>query len=361
MKKMLLGLGILPLVALPTIAVVSCSSAAPAKTDLNEKEFNVKQSTQGSKTTIATEENVLDPAFNNNAKKIVDDLFEKLTKEGLQHDFDLILTDFYDIFEFENASLEIELVDKGIKVIDITRSEKGIIANLDVSYKMENENTETEGVQNKKIEWEVRPMISSNAQIVQIKEMIKGATSTNPGIDITDLKEYFLGENEDDADLDDIGVFDRIAKLNNQKDLNNLGGLLGYELKLSDIFSQIAPKQAITLDTVFFAPSASLDNTFIFPSSTGSLNYELDEAVLKTLTIEDVTSYTTPDQLNSILKNKSQNTENIKLVSGITVDAPLGQLLKVTVNFNDGKLPEVISININLLKAPTTPPVVPFL
>ncbi len=356
MKKLLLGLGALSIVALPVLAVTSCGQAKTGQT-LNAEEFQVTQSITGAK--VATQEMVIDPAFNTNAQEILSNKINTLTAEMLQKDFDLILTDFYDIYEFESGDTEIELIDKGIKVLSIGAADSTTgfrTAKLEVSYEKETETRdEVSEILTKKIDWVIKPVISSQAQIDQITKMIGDASTNMPGIDITDLKEYFLGENDDDMDFDDLGVFDRINALNSEKDLNNLGGLIGYELKLSDIYSQIAPKAAITMDTIFFAPSAALDNTFVYPSDTGKFQYELNTKFLKTVDKVQVIGMVTPADLLNILIKTGANTEMAKSVSGITIE-DMCPLLKLTVNFTDpATLSEVISINPSLLKQPTIP------
>ncbi|MGL5592141.1 MAG: hypothetical protein ACRDCJ_02150 [Metamycoplasmataceae bacterium] len=353
MKKLLLGLGGASLAIIPIAAMVSCSSTTPdtqtPNPNLNERQYDVKQQ-KGLTREATTHENVLDPKLNRNATAIVDQLFNGLTVAGLQRDFDLILTDFYEIYEFENNLVEIEL--ERIKVKSISKNGGNIVAKLDVTY--ESESNDNEQMLTKEINWTVRPTVSSWAEIQQIKTLIKDASTNDSGIDISDLKEYFLGENDNDMDFDDYGVFDRIAKLNNDKDLNNLGGLVGYELKLSDIFDQLLPGQRnVTMDTTFFAPSASLNNTFIFPSETGSLDYELDLAVLASITEAQLLNYTTKEELGTIIKKSAPNTQNLNSVSGIEVER-LGNLFRVTVNFTDtNKLSEVISINAGLVMSST--------
>ena len=357
MKKLLLGLGTLSLAISPVLAVVSCGSNQTGQT-LNAQEFNVVETINSSK--VATQEMVIDPAFNTNAQEILINKINTLTKEMLQKDFDLILTDFYDIYEFENENTEIELVDKGIKVLSIEGTANETTgfrtAKLQVSYEMETEvRDDVSQVLTEEIDWVIKPVISSQAQIDEITLMIKDAETNMPGIDIKDLKEYFLGEKEDDNDFDDLGVFDRINALNFEKNLNNLGGLIGYELKLSDIYTQIAPKAAITMDTIFFAPSASLDNTFVYPSEVGKFQYEFNTTFLATVDETAVIEMKTPEDLLSILIKSETNTEMAKLVSGITIE-DMGSLLKLTVNFIDpATLSEVISINPSLLKQPVTP------
>ncbi len=356
MKKLLLGLGTLSIVALPILTVTSCGQTKTGQT-LNAKEFQVKQSITGSKVAIQDQEQemVIDPAFNTNAQEILKNKINTLTVEMLQKDFDLILTDFYDIYEFEKGNTEIELIDRGIKVLSIGAVDPKTgfrTAKLKVSYEIEIEkrDDDSEDIKVKEIDWVIKPVISSQVQIDQITKMINTASTNEGGIDISDLKEYFLGEKDDDNDFDDLGVFDRINALNSEKKLNNLGGLIGYELKLSDIFNQIAPKKNVTMDTVFFAPSASLDNTFVYPSDTGKFQYELDTEYLKTVDIAYVTNMTKVDDLTHILIKTETNKEMAEKVSDIVIIQE-GPLLKLTVNFkNPETLSEVISINPSLLK-----------
>ena len=363
MKKLLLGLGTLSLAILPVAAMVSCSSAGET---LNEQQFDVKVST--TKGSRAIEQNVIDPAFNTNAQEILNNKINSLTVAMLQADFDMILTDFYDIYEFESGDTEIELSDKGIKVLSIGDMDEATgfrTAKLVVSYEIETEAKDgTSEIKTKEIDWIIRPTISSQAQIDEITKTIKDASTNTAGVDISDLKEYFLGENDNDDDFDDLGVFDRINALNNNKKLNNIGGLIGYELKLSDIYTALLPekpKVAIDMDTVFFAPSASLENTFVYPSSTGKFKYEFDISFLKTQDKATVLAMTTAADLASILvKDSTQNTSaEMAKVKDIQI-IEMGSLLKLTVNFKDAAtLSEVISINPALLKPTVNPPVEP--
>jgi hypothetical protein len=121
------------------------------------------------------------------------------------------------------------------------------------------------------------------------------------------------------------------------------------------------PKVAIDMDTVFFAPSASLENTFVYPSSTGKFKYEFDISFLKTQDKATVLAMTTAADLTSILvKDGPQNisTEMAKVKDIQIIE--IGSLLKLTVNFKDAAtLSEVISINPSLLKPTVNPPVIP--
>jgi hypothetical protein len=121
------------------------------------------------------------------------------------------------------------------------------------------------------------------------------------------------------------------------------------------------PKVAIDMDTVFFAPSASLENTFVYPSSTGKFKYEFDISFLKTQDKATVLAMTTAADLASILvKDSTQNTSaEMAKVKDIQI-IEMGSLLKLTVNFKDAAtLSEVISINPALLKPTVNPPVEP--
>lgn len=346
---------------LPVSALISCSSSSKNSSNLNLRKYEVKQSS----TSKAIDLNVIDPAFNNNAQEILQLLINKLTVADLQKDFDFILTDFYDVYEFENNEIEIELVDNGIKVLNILpnkNSNGNRVAELEVKYEKETETRDDiKEILTKKIEWEIKPAIISHSQMEEIKKMITGATTNNEGIDLSDLKEYFLGEFDDDNDndFDDFGVFDRINKLNKDLNLDNLGGLIGYELSLDDIFGELIPptRASINLQTTFFAPSSALNNAFLYPSSTGKLQYNFNIESLKLVDEETILTYTTPLQLMSILVKSETNDKMQEFIKDIKIEKVGGQLLKLTVNFKDNTLSEVVSINSNLLKP--TPPVAP--
>ena len=360
MKKLLLGLGTVSLAILPVAAMVSCSSSSSPKLTEQEFDVTVKKEVVVKGQKVVLEENVIDPAFNMNAQEILNSKINSLTTSMLQKDFDLILTDFYDIYEFENNEIEIEILDKGITVLSIGAPDTNGVrtAKLSVKFELETDTKDTETIQTKKIDWVIRPIISSQAQINEITEMIKQATTNSNGLDISELKEYFLGENDDDNDFDDLGIFDKINYLNNSKKLNNIGGLIGYELKLSDIYSKLVPsvpKAVIGMDTVFFAPSAALENTFVYPSSTGKLQYEFNTDELKTIDKATLIGMTTATDLGKILVSTETNKQVLETVENIKIE-DTGSLIKLTVNFKDAStLSEVISINPSLLKADVVP------
>ncbi|MDK2819614.1 MAG: hypothetical protein KFW07_02135 [Mycoplasmataceae bacterium] len=364
MVKNILKTGIILTTAiLPVSALISCSSSSTASNNLNAKKYQTKQLAS---TKSGMELNVLDPAFNNNAQEILQGLLQKLTTADLQKDFDFLLTDFYDVYEFENNETEIELVDRGIKVISILPDKNANgnrVAKLEVKYKKETEvKGDIEEILTKEMDWEIKPAIISHSQIDEIKAMILGATTNNEGIDLSDLKEYFLGEKDDDMDFDDFGVFDRINKLNKDLNLDNLGGLVGYQLSLNDIFGNLipAPKAgAVDLNTTFFAPSTALNNVFLYPSSVGKIQYKFNIEALKLVDKKTVLAYTQPEQLISMLVTSETNNAMMLFIKDIKIEEVGGSLLKLTVNFKDANtLSEVVSINANLLK-PTVvvPPV----
>lgn len=179
--------------------------------------------------------------------------------------------------------------------------------------------------------------------------MLTNTSTNNQNIDLSDLKEFFLGEKDDD-DNDDIGIFDKIAQLNNKDSKNKMGGLVGYQIKLNDIFKHLTTNGTktnnIKADMDFFVPSIELQNAFLTPNKEGELDYTLDTTTLLAINEATLLTYTTNDQLKSILKNKEQD---FTKVSDIAIEK-LGSLLKVTVNFTDTtKTSEVISINPYLL------------
>lgn len=103
-------------IVLPTIAsltVVSCSTSSINR-NIKTISYDVATSTS-SKTNM---ENVLSPDLNANALKEIEKLKSTITKEKLQSDFNFALTDFYEVYEIENSSFEIEL--EKIEVLSYT-------------------------------------------------------------------------------------------------------------------------------------------------------------------------------------------------------------------------------------------------
>ena len=353
MKKLLLGLGVVSIATLPLLAVVSCSSENPTSANITVKEFVSKQSNTSKVDEGFT--NVLDPNININAQKILRDEFLKLTKEQLQADFDKVLSKFYDAYEIETESQEIEIESITVKELgEMAEGANTRVAKLLVKYSVETETKkDNEVLLSKEIEWILKPSISSSSEIEAFKQSLisEKPSSSNGNVDLEDLKEYFLGEKDDDDD-NDLGIFDKLAKIT--KGQNGVGGMVGYTIKPNEILNAImSSSKAITGDTEFFVPSFILNNIFLKPSVPPKLDYTFNETELKKITKEELLKFTNPIDLEKILISTSNVYTDVKNIS----IEELGPLLKITISFNDNMIPEAISLNPSLLK-PATPPAV---
>ena len=121
-SKNLLIFGLIPLMSLPVVAI-SCNNSN--KTIANaENGFN-PETTWTNKATRSSEErtlNIFNGNRNENAKKIIKAIVDKLNVSILNEDFQKILNRFYEVYEvdYENGSTEVEaeILDNGMKIIN---------------------------------------------------------------------------------------------------------------------------------------------------------------------------------------------------------------------------------------------------
>ncbi|WP_022935696.1 hypothetical protein ACJA28_00270 [Mesomycoplasma moatsii] len=257
----------------PVFAIVSCGSNTKNRVGTYEEKFNVEVNYTNGLTKsgeLPSKVNVYQAEANKNALDRVEIIKKNLTVKQLQFDFDIVLQDFYEAYEAETSLYEIEI--ESIKVAD--KNDDGSF-NLDVKYEIEaNDKRDKEQILTKTIKWTPTMKLISKDDIEKIKnDIVKLSEKNNSGFDIKDIKELFLGE-KDDNDIDDIGIFDKIALIN--KDYNGLAYLLAYEISIDDIFSQLSPsRKGITTKTKFLVPSLSLNSnaTVFVPGSQPEMDY----------------------------------------------------------------------------------------
>lgn len=278
-SKNLLIFGLIPLMSLPVVAI-SCNNSN--KTIANtENGFNptttwTNQTTRSSRTL-----NIFNGNRNENATKIIKAIVDKLNVSILNEDFQKILNRFYEVYEIdsENGSTEVEaeILDNGMKIIK-KNANGSFQLQIKAEVEKETNGNDQESIVTKEIEWKPRFTLISKEDVADIKNVTNNFTKVQEAngteIDFSDLKEVFLGENDGDDDADDKGIFDILEKTN--KNYQNLGYLISYKLKLSDLdafYSQLGmtrKKQYATVDknTEFYIPSVAINKTAmtLFPN-----------------------------------------------------------------------------------------------
>ncbi|MGL4647261.1 MAG: hypothetical protein ACRCVI_00860 [Mycoplasmoidaceae bacterium] len=312
-KRLFIGLSIIGITSASVGAIVSCSGSTAARGSIIEKKFRTNQSFNlGLKKSLQIPENanIYDAKFNSSAIEIINDYQNQITVGSLQKDFNEVLTEFYEIYEVEANETEIELSKIIVKSLDTETK----VFTLEVEYEVENENENREEVKKKlDISWTPNITTLSKGDIENIKKAILGYTSSDTNVDIGDLKELFFGEKDDDED-DDIGIFDRIAKIN--KSYKDMAQMIAYNLTLKDVFGPIIehekPKSnlndaiarirktrtVVDLNTSFKVPSLVLNSqpTALIPDIQPKINFTVNDATA----INAINTYiaTTPPLFN---------------------------------------------------------------
>lgn len=292
-SKNLLFFGLIPLMSLPVVAI-SCNNSN--KTIANtENGFNptttwTNQTTRSSRTL-----NIFNGNRNENATKIIKAIVDKLNVSILNEDFQKILNRFYEVYEIdsENGSTEVEaeILDNGMKIIK-KNANGSFQLQIKAEVEKETNDNDQESIVTKEIEWKPRFTLISKEDVADIKNVTNNFTKVQEAngteIDFSDLKEVFLGENDGDDDADDRGIFDILEKTN--KNYQNLGYLISYKLKLSDLdafYSQLGmtrKKQYATVDknTEFYIPSVAINKTAMTLFPNWRPDFKIDRKSTKT-------------------------------------------------------------------------------
>lgn len=277
-SKNLLIFGLIPLMSLPIVAI-SCNNSN--KTIANaENGFNPEIEWENKTTRNKRKLNIFNGNRNENATKIIKAIVDKLNVSILNEDFQKILNRFYEVYEVdsENGSTEVEaeILDNGMKIVK-KNNNGSFQLQIRAEVEVETGGKDKESIITKEIEWKPRFTLISKDDVEDIKKKtnnftkVKEANGTD--IDFSDLKEVFLGEKNDD-DADDRGIFDILEKTN--KNYQNLGYLISYKLKLSDLdkfyegLGMTRKQQYATVDknTEFYIPSVAINKTAmtLFPN-----------------------------------------------------------------------------------------------
>ncbi len=314
-------------------------------------EFNVQNAARTYANNHTT--NVYAANYNVNAQEEVQRLQQGLTVGDLQYDFNRVLTDFYEAYEYEKGSTEVE-----IEHIKVLRKNDDGSFQLKVTYEVETDTyninpRDKELIKSKEIKWTPTLVTLTKEDIVNITRDISGFKDNEQnGMDLEDIKELFLGEKDDDKDFDDfddddIGIFDKLGKIN--KDYNNQASIVAYSLSVADIFDQLKPYSGMYLlknkitdrvvdkNTQFKIPSLSLNgdgSVVLVPNEAPSFKFTsiLSGADFTKVfsTDRDLTMATDAETINLVFGNSNQAWKDS--VQSIHVDVNRGTL---TVKYND--------------------------
>lgn len=320
--------GLLPIAAaaivVPTV-LTSCSNTSSngsVPSNVTEKKFNALQTT----TTFNTANTPstlpvynVDPNINTNAQDEAYKTFaQKLTKDNLQKDFDLVLSKFYNAYEYENETTgdtEIEAEVERIKVDSVTNKEGKLTASLSVTYDVEvdvEDGKDEEGFKTQVKELELKPMFATNAEIEKITKMLESASNKGDSsngdntfeVDADDLYELYVGDKEDNEK----SVFEQVGSLMTQ---SKYGGLLGYSVQISKLaytpesstYSLI--ENRLTGDEEIFAPSTVIKDFYVpeMPTTIASngIDLTLSYSKISTKTKEELMQIKEVAKLSEIL------------------------------------------------------------
>lgn len=178
-----------------------------------------------------------DPTCNPNAIKQANNLLANISQSDLQKDFNMSITKLYDAYELENeghnSELEAEIQNITVVGKDSTQPNTWI---LKVDYDVEQEvnDKESEGIVTQYRKFTLDYAFASQEKIQQLKKLFAPAqngevTQGGNSVDLSDLYEFYFGEKDAD-DIDDIGIFDKLALY--QQKYNKSGNLWGYNVDL---------------------------------------------------------------------------------------------------------------------------------
>lgn len=312
-KLKLLGLGILGLAAavVPASVLVSCSDSSPSTPtggEVVKKSFSavVENPTakSGGSITYVTNANE-----NENARAEAQKIFKGFQLSQVANDFRLAIRDIYDAYEFENANLEAEIQSMTVEKYDNEQMQ----ATLRIVYEVETDNKrDSEQYVTQYRTFDLKEMFSTKEEIANLKTTLKAGKDNN-SIDGEELWEFYFGENDYDNDWDDIGIFDKLRRL--QKDVSANGVMLGYKIDLFALTPIIEGNKIIEIPKdaprgkdpaqkqtkELFVPSmstnyffyATIEDNLPFVIGTGNqkLNIALDPTKLNLITKQEFTTY----------------------------------------------------------------------
>lgn len=287
-KILLSTLGVGASIGVIAPIVTSCSTSN-SNLDMKVETFSAIQSKNTRDVLTGEITYVADPNLNSQAQAKAQQIFNKITYQQLQKDFDFSITRLFDAYEYEQETsvVEVESDIRSIKVLEVSPTPTGIEAIVEVTYKVEteadNEHNDYKRDSDEKVTYvkqcrkiQLDKIFCSEQEIQSMKSLFDGEIDL-PGfqnnLDLEELGEFYFGEKDDD-DLDDIGIFDLLRKF--KRDHSDLGSMLGYNVDLLSLTPIITngviksiPKEkavgkdpSVTKTVKFFAPSFS--NSYFF-------------------------------------------------------------------------------------------------
>jgi hypothetical protein len=184
---------------------------------------------------------------------------------------------------------------------------------------------------------------------IDITELENSLLSTN--IELPILQDYFLEKNT--------GILSKVSAFQDRMKLGELGGLLGYFGNLNQILPALmtTPAPVVGGSEEFFIPSEALDNTFLYPSIIGQLDYTFNKEVLSKMTDKEIILLSTPDDLLKILIPSKRNSDRIIGVKSIDIQPakiyeknPLKYKIRILFH-NNFFIPEFLTISLDSIKA----------
>ncbi|WP_412031882.1 hypothetical protein [Malacoplasma muris] len=316
-------------IAIP-VALTSCSTnntTNKAKT-VTQKKFKSEVTTTNKTTNLKSSDNtssdttlILDPNANPNAMNEAQATFKTLDQNELQTDFNNVLTKFFKTYEYEaefdSGNVEIE-IESDLEKIEVKNyNPETLTATLSVTYEVEkevdsdkkDEESKTKVLETQEKTLQLKPQFATYAEIKSIEKMLIDAdkkdseTSSNFSTDIDDLIELYIGDKEDNEK----SIFEQVEAFSLQNQ-NKLGGLLGYEIKLSDLSytpssNNTNPKSSTnnTNEMTIFAPSSIITEFYVPDQVINGIDLTFDYSKLSQKTIDDVKKINSKETLNEIL------------------------------------------------------------
>ncbi len=316
-------------IAVP-VALTSCSTNNTTNTTktVTQKKFKSEVTATNKTTNLKSSDNtssdttlILDPNANPNAMNEAQATFKTLDQNELQTDFNNVLTKFFKTYEYEaefdSGNVEIE-IESDLEKIEVKNyNPETLTATLSVTYEVEkevdsdkkNEESKTKVLETQEKTLQLKPQFATYAEIKSIEKMLIDAdkkdseTSSNFSTDIDDLIELYIGDKEDNEK----SIFEQVEAFSLQNQ-NKLGGLLGYEIKLSDLSytpssNNTNPKSSTnnTNEMTIFAPSSIITEFYVPDQVINGIDLTFDYSKLSQKTIDDVKKINSKETLNEIL------------------------------------------------------------
>lgn len=261
--------------------------------------------------------------------------FKTLDQNELQTDFNNVLTKFFKTYEYEaefdSGNVEVEIESELEKIEVKNYNPETLTATLNVTYEVEkevdndkkDEESKTKVLETQEKTLQLKPQFATYAEIKSIEKMLIDAdkkdseTSSNFSTDIDDLIELYIGDKEDNEK----SIFEQVEAFSLQNE-NKLGGLLGYEIKLSDLSytpssNNTNPKSTTNNENemTIFAPSSVITEFYVPDQVINGIDLTFDYSKLSQKTIDDVKKINSKETLNEILMVAIPSATNVQSVA----------------------------------------------